>query len=356
MNYKVPLKNPSPDITNAIKIIMGESPIKNHPPLVEYLIDPVHMKRIIEMIGENWSDERTKSLDNYIECWYRLGYDYVRIERDAGFATGGKEVADTTVKERTRKWVTMKSGIINTWDDFERYPWPEKEDIDRVLEDIMYINNHLPEGMGLIASHGGGIYERLSQIMGYGNLCVSLYENPELVEAVTKKIGTIMENFYNKLVQFEHLVAVWPGDDMGYKTATLISPHHLRKYVLPWHKRFAHIAHQAGKPYFLHSCGNVLEIMNDLIEDIGMDAKHSFEDGIISIIEFQKIYGKRIGVLGGVDVDVLAHQDEDGVRRYTRKIIEECAPCGRFAVGSGNSIPTYIPLENYFAMLDETLK
>jgi len=41
------------------------------------------------------------------------------------------------------------------------------------------------------------------------------------------------------------------------------------------------------------------------------------------------------------------------VRRRTREVIEACAPRGRFAVGSGNSIPSYVPPANYLAMVDE---
>jgi len=45
----------------------------------------------------------------------------------------------------------------------------------------------------------------------------------------------------------------------------------------------------------------------------------------------------------------------DDLRKYVRSVINACAPRGRFAVGSGNSIPSYIPLENYLTMLDEAL-
>ena len=44
---------------------------------------------------------------------------------------------------------------------------------------------------------------------------------------------------------------------MGFRTATLVSPAALRRYVLPWHKRFAAMTHATGRPYFLHSCGNL---------------------------------------------------------------------------------------------------
>ena len=142
---------------------------------------------------------------------------------------------------------------------------------------------------------------------------------------------------------------------MGFRTGTLLSPEALRRYVLPWHARQAAVAHEHGQQYFLHSCGNLAAIMDDLIDWVGIDAKHSFEDAIMPVEEFHRRYHDRVASLGGVDVDVLARGSEADVRRRTREVIDACAPLGRFAVGSGNSIPSYVPLANYLAMLDEAL-
>ena len=60
-------------------------------------------------------------------------------------------------------------------------------------------------------------------------------------------------------------------------------------------------------------------------------------------------------MLGGVDINVLSKGTEDDVRRRTRQLIETCGARGRYAVGSGNSIPSYVPPASYLAMLDEAL-
>ena len=46
----------------------------------------------------------------------------------------------------------------------------------------------------------------------------------------------------------------------------------------------------------------------------------------------------------------------DEVRTHTRFLIEKCAPGGGWALGSGNSIPAYVPVQNLLAMLDEGFK
>jgi len=95
--------------------------------------------------------------------------------------------------------------------------------------------------------------------------------------------------------------------------------------------------------------------MPDLIDSVRIDAKHSFEDAIVPVGQMKRRYGKRIGILGGVDVDILTRRTPDEVRAHVRRVIEDCAPGGRYAVGSGNSIPSYIPPENYLTMVDEAL-
>jgi uroporphyrinogen decarboxylase len=238
-----------------------------------------------------------------------------------------------------------------SWEDFERYPWPKVEDFD--FSQLEYLNSHLPDGMGFISSHGGGVFEHLSWIMSFEGLCTALYETPDLVQAITDRLGTLMTGFYGHLLDLDHLSVVFPGDDMGYRSATMVSPRDLRTYVLPWHKKFAAMAHEHGRPYFLHSCGKILAIMDDLINDVGIDGKHSYEDAIIPAEDFQKLYGDRIAVLGGVDINILSGKTPEEVRARVRGLIGSCGPAGRYAIGSGNSVPSYVPVDNYLAMIDE---
>jgi uroporphyrinogen decarboxylase len=153
----------------------------------------------------------------------------------------------------------------------------------------------------------------------------------------------------------DRVAALFPGDDMGCRSGPLISPRHLQELVLPWHMRWAAMARAKGRPYFLHSCGNLELIMNDLIDKVRIDGKHSFEDAILPAENFQARYGKRLAVLGGVDLNILAKGSAEDVRHRTRELIEVCGARGRFAVGSGNSIPSYVPAASYLAMVDEAL-
>lgn len=360
-NYCVPLKNPKPDAKRFIGSLIGQIKLEK-PQVIEYIVDPVIMRPILtDLIGREWivpepgnRTSENKYMDNLIEFWYRMGYDFIRIERSLPFQKSRLIAKDTASNSGSRAWVDQHKGIIMNWDDFEKYNWPEIEKADFSVYE--YIDSHLPPGMGIMASHGGGIFEHLSEMMSYETLCIALYESPDLVEAMSKKIGSLMEKYYERLLNLKNIIAIFPGDDMGFRTGTLVSPEHLRKYVLPWHKRFAEMAHSRKIPYFLHSCGKLDEIMEDLIGYVKIDGKHSFENTITPMPEFQKRYGDRIAVLGGVDVDSLSSGTPGEVRKYVRSLIDACMKKGRFAIGSGNSIPSYIPVENYLTMLDETLK
>ena len=151
----------------------------------------------------------------------------------------------------------------------------------------------------------------------------------------------------------DNVIGFFQGDDMGYKTATIFAPKFLNEYVLPWHKKIAQLAHDHGLVYILHSCGNLESIMEDLIEDVKIDAKHSFEDEIMPVADFKAKYGDRIAVIGGVDIDKICRLDEPKLRAYVRNIIDECMPGGGYILGTGNSVANYLPLKNYLIVLDE---
>jgi uroporphyrinogen decarboxylase len=371
MSRLIPLKHPRPDARHFLDVLAGRK--KAVPPLVEYLVDDVVMKPIVESLLERpWvpsgsvgtshevrrsAPDRTAQkayLDTFIEFWLRMGYDFVRFEQDLGFQETHLELADTAPgSTKQRAWADQHQGTLRTWEEFERYPWPKVEEFD--FFPFEYVSTHLPEGMGMITCHGGGLYEHLSWIMSYEGLCMALYDAPDLVKAVADRIGGLLTSFYEHLLQLDGVIAIFQGDDMGFKTGTLLAPDVLRQYCLPWQKRFAAMAHEKGRPYFLHSCGNLAAIMEDLIEDVRIDGKHSYENAIMPVQEFQEKWGSRIAVLGGLDINILTRSTPDQVRAEVGKLMDDCGPRGRYAVGSGNSVPSYIPVENYLAMVEEAV-
>ena len=293
-----------------------------------------------------------RALDQKIRFWHRLGYD--------AFWQGATlelpdvlrlETGDTAPLPRDRRqWVDERAGAITNWADFERYPWPRAADAD--LYPLEYVARRLPEGMAIAAAIGG-VLEPVMWLMGYETFALAIYDQPDLVQAMFDRIEGIYVPLARALVQMDRVVALWMGDDMGFKTGTMIAPHHLRTFVFPVQARIAGIALEEGLPFILHSCGNLEAVMDDLIDDVGIDARHSFEDVIEPVESFAARHGDRIAVIGGVDVDILGRGTERQVRARTREILEGCAPGGGYVLGSGNSIANYVPLGNFLAMVDE---
>jgi uroporphyrinogen decarboxylase len=113
--------------------------------------------------------------------------------------------------------------------------------------------------------------------------------------------------------------------------------------------------HAAGKPAILHSCGQLEGVMDDIIDDIGFDAKHSYEDTILPVEQAYDRYGSRIAILGGIDVDFICRSTPDAVFERARRLLDKTG-CKGYALGSGNSIPYYVPDEGWAAMVCAALE
>jgi len=345
-----------PDFTAFREVLKGKKEAeKVH--YVELLFDNEIKRYITEKyFNKKWLEYSDEDIEEWVKqeinFWYRLGYDYARIAGGLDFEGKSRVVDDTAVLSRgQRGWVEEGKGLISTWEEFEKYPWPDVKKVNYRMYEIA--SKNLPEGMKMMVCPSSGVFEISSEaLLGFENMSYLIYEDFALVEAVFNKVGELIFNFYKNVVDIENVEGFFQGDDLGFKTATFLSPPHLRKLVIPWHKKFSELAHEKGKMYWLHCCGNVLELMDDFIDYVEIDAFHSFQDEIIPVGEFKKLYGEKIAVLGGVDVDKLCIPDKDELRRYVRDILDKCMP-ERYALGSGNSIANYIPPENFLIMLDE---
>ena len=298
--------------------------------------------------GREWIDWY---LDQKTQFWYQLGYDAFWQDILLGFPDKRLSSEDTAeLKRQKRSWVDEKAGVITSWEDFERYPWPKAEDAD--YYPLEYLAKTLPEGMAIIA-RVGGILEQVMWLVGYETFAMLLYDDPALIAAMFSKIEEIFIPIAQNLAQMNRVMALWMGDDMGYRSATMVAPKHLRQYVFPIQKKIATIAHENGIPFMLHSCGQLEAVMEDLICDVQIDCKHSFEDVILPVEAFSSRYGDRISVIGGLDIDLLCRGSEEQIRQRTRKILQACAPSRGYMLGTGNTMANYVPLKNFLTMLDE---
>jgi uroporphyrinogen decarboxylase len=134
----------------------------------------------------------------------------------------------------------------------------------------------------------------------------------------------------------------------------MFSPPQMREYVFPWHRRIVEVVHAAGKPVILHSCGHFERIVDDMIE-IGFDGRHSYEDAILPVEDAYERYGHHFAILGGIDLDFICRSTPEAVYKRAKALLGISAARGGYALGTGNSVPEYVPDANYFAMIRAVL-
>ena len=347
-----------PDYERLVSVLWREEP--DRVPFYEHSVDAEVIEYFlgVKLRGMDLSkrENKVKYLKYTVKFYKGLRYDCVPFEVGLNLPKNNViSTKDTALLSRgTRTWTDEYRGVIESIEDYESYPWPDVENLlDYELFEIL--SKLLPENMGVAGGTGGGILEHTMQLIGYVPFFKALYRNRKLVELVFDKVGRLITEAMKIIAEYDKVVVLRNGDDWGMRTGIFISPQLMRKYVFPWYREIVETAHKQGKPYILHSCGNLKAVMKDIIE-IGVDGKHSYEDAIMPVTEVKKIYGDKIAVIGGIDVDKLARYPVDKFTEYVKNIIRECCPGGGYALGSGNTITNYSRIENYLAMLELGVK
>jgi uroporphyrinogen-III decarboxylase len=342
MNRK---ENFQPDYTNILKVLYNQRP--DYLPLYEHHIDAPfiskHTGEKLEIVSNSLS-ELEEYFTKVIRFWKNNGYDAFDYEAAIcdiipghGAIMGGK-------------------GPIQTRDDFDKYPF---DDIPRIFWEtytprLETIRKILPPSMKAYGGCGYGIFESAQDLVGYESLCLMQYLDPDLFTDLFLRIGDLFVELWTKMVREYGDIFVFHrmGDDLGHKTATMLEPDTIRNHILPQYKRVIEVVHATGKKFLFHSCGNILDIMPDILA-CGIDAKHSNEDQICPFVTWIEKYGDKIGLFGGFDMNCLILNPYDDV---FKKVLEEGTlfrqMANGYGLGSGNSIPDYMSIDGFNAMID----
>lgn len=334
-----------PDFEQLARVLERRSPMR--PTLFEFFLNgPLYdqlAKADVSAQGNGGEDAVAVPADpeRQVRAFRAAGYDYATT-RASDFAFP---------KDRSHKLKTIsqnEGSLIRDRESLEAYPWPDPSHADLGLLDRAA--EHLSDGMKLIVHGPGGVLENVTDIVSYERLCFMLSDDEKLAADIFDAVGSRLVRYYELAGTHDSVGAMISNDDWGFKTQTMISPEMMRRYVFPWHKKIVEAIHRAGKPAILHSCGNLNEVMEDVIAGLGYDGKHSYEDAILPIEEAYRRYGSRIAVLGGIDVDFMCTGTPEEVYDRSKAMLAMSSASGGYALGSGNSIPEYVPDESYFAM------
>jgi len=315
-------------------------------PLIELGIHPLIKEKILGRKIVNLKDE--------VDFWCSAGYDYVKLQPGADFNPGrieDDEIAtfqdDGTVN---RKWAAEGKGVINTFEEFKKYQFPNKLDFD--YSKFEQVKDLLPEGMGVVGQYGD-IFTMTWEMMGFEGFSYALFDKPDLIKMLNDKLGYLVFSMFEYFAQSDVVDILWFSDDIAYTNALMMSPKVLHTYFFPWLKKIGDLAKAANKPLLYHTDGVLWDVFDDII-DCGVDAIHPIEPKAMDIADVKEKVGDRLCLLGHVDVDLLSRGTEEEVRQKVRDNIEKAGYNGGYCVGSGNSVPEYVKFENYLAMIEET--
>jgi len=338
----LPFKAFQPDIEMLFKVLRRE---KTHRPVLFEFI--VNLETCRDVAGRKKQPE-PGSLELYrmvIDAFRNLGYDcapvYTWKSELFSFPKGDHD----SLASRSQN----QGALITDRKSFDSYPWPDAGTGNYEL--YSQLSDYLPDGMKLLGFSNGGILENATDIVGFETLCLMYLADPDLTGAIFENIGKRLLKFYSIVASMESVGACVVNDDWGFKTQTMFPPEMMEKHVFPYTRKIVEVIHANGKPAILHSCGNLSNIMDVIIDDLKLDGKHSFEDGICPVEDAWDRWSDRIAIMGGIDMDFMARKEPEEIYQRSLRLLEKTSGTGGFALGSGNSIPEYIPRQNYLAML-----
>jgi uroporphyrinogen decarboxylase len=335
-----------PDFNNLLKVLRCEEP--DRPTLFEFFLNGRLYK---QLAGPAWNDDPdlVKHFSKMVVCFKNAGYDYATVGGSSfGFPGGEHNRAST---------ISLNEGfVITDRASFEAYKWLNPDDFLHEYASLDTIEPTLPDGMKFIVCGPGGVLENVIGLVGYDNLCFLIADEPDLVQEIFDAVGSRLVRHYEIVAPKPSVGACISNDDWGFKTQTMLSLEDMRRFVFPWHVKIVEAIHAGGKPAILHSCGNQELVMDDIIDVMKYDGKHSYEDVIEPVEQAYDRYGGRIAILGGIDVDFICRASLDEITARSRAMLERAKGKGGYALGTGNSVPEYIEDARYFAMTKAALE
>ena len=247
-------------------------------------------------------------------------------------------------EDSTPQFLDYKVMDEESWADAKARMIPTEDRIDWA-----FLKENYPkwraEGRWIRAGFWFGFDVTHSWMMGTENLLFAMMEEPELVKDMFDTYLSCCTALFQKIwdagYRFDEIS--WP-DDMGYKGTTFFSPAMYRQLLKPFHKRAVDWAHEKGIYAHLHSCGNIMTLVPDLME-IGLDALNPLEvkAGMEPLL-LKERYGDRLTLHGGINA--VLWDDADAIIAEIDRLVPKLKERGGYIFSSDHSIPNSVSLEN----------
>lgn len=273
--------------------------------------------------------------------------------KDYTIYTTGWGVTQKEFKEQdsTPEFIDFKVTTPEAWEDAKkrmlagenRIPWDYlKKNYDKWVA----------EGRWIQAGFWFGFDVTHSWMVGTETLLIAMYEEPEwVVDMFNTYLDCCIHNFeqiWDAGYRFDSIK--WP-DDMGYKNTTFFSNEMYRELLKPVHKRAVDWAHAKGIYAHLHSCGDIMTRIDDLV-DIGIDALNPLEvKAGMDPLKLKREHGHELVLHGGINA--VLWDDRDAIIAEIDRMVPALKENGGYVFSSDHSIPNSVSLENFKAIVAE---
>jgi len=245
----------------------------------------------------------------------------------------------------------VKHSPLADWSDLDNYlqnkapPFDQPERYE-FIPDLRFQN---PD-VYMMAWGLGGPFERMSFLRGMEHLLMDFHFDQKSV----MKLGEyIVEQFFHLIHNYAKsgCDGFYFTDDWGSQNGLVINPEMWRKFFKSWYKQLIKECHILNMHVCMHSCGNVISIIPDLIE-LGLDALHPIQPNAIDQEKVVRQFAGDITFWGGLDIQhILPHGSPQEVSDECKRLIDLFdGPNGGYIASPANTIMPETPLENIEAM------
>lgn len=205
--------------------------------------------------------------------------------------------------------------------------------------------------VGLFVLLGSFFTDTYTSIFGFEQFMILIQEDRPLVEEVLERYAAYCAALAERLVCYP-LTFFYVGDDLAYRTSTLVRPQLLREVWVPRMRRVFEPALRRRIPIVFHSDGNIEALIPDLL-NMGIRALNPIEPYGMDIRAIKRRFGRNLALIGNMDVGgALSHGTPEQVRAEARQLIDDVGRDGGFVLASCHSITANVRPENFLAMVD----
>jgi len=197
---------------------------------------------------------------------------------------------------------------------------------------------------------GFSLYERAWTLRGMQNLLMDFYDHPDFVHSLLETIADYNITQIQEALKYD-IDAVYFGDDWGQQHGLQMGPRLWHQFIYPVLKRMYAVVHAAGKYVFIHSCGDVDELFDDLF-GIGLNCFNPFQPEVMDVAALMERYRGRLTFHGGLSTQrTLPFGTVEDVRTETQRLLKMGAP-GGYIFAPAHDVEGDVPLENMLAFIE----